>query len=104
LGLFGAFWGFLRFLGAFWGFLGFLGDQDLTLLALLAAWQRCTQETHWQLQRRRWGARKLADVGRSSGKSPEGHGLAGKIMDQPVEKTGILSGKLSQFALENGDL
>ena len=36
-------------------------------LALLAAWHRCTQETNWQLQRPRWGARKLADVGRSFG-------------------------------------
>lgn len=52
-------WRVLRRAGGYWS----SEQQDLTLLALLAAWQRCTQETHWQLQRRRWGARKLADVG-----------------------------------------
>lgn len=52
-------WRVLRRAAGYWS----SEQQDMTLLALLAAWQRCTQETNWQLQRRRWGARKLADVG-----------------------------------------
>ena len=40
-------------------------------MALLAAWRRCTEESHWQQQRRSWGARKMADVGDASmGETP----------------------------------
>lgn len=52
-------WRVLRRAGGYWT----SEHQDLALLALLAAWRRCTEETHWQQQRRSWGARKLADVG-----------------------------------------
>lgn len=52
-------WRVLRRAGGYWT----SEHQDLALVALLAAWRRCTEESHWQQQRRSWGARKMADVG-----------------------------------------